>query len=215
MRHQGKITHWKDEQGFGFISPDKEGEQVFVHIKSFANRQRRPVVQEAVSYEINTDAKGRKQAQSVIFVNESAQSLALFEFINTSLILVSVFLGILAGFSFAGKLPFAVPGIYAAFSLITFAVYALDKSAARKGQWRTAESTLHLFALIGGWPGALLAQRFLRHKSRKLSFQIVFWLTIMLNCAALIWLFSPEGAGMLRVVLTIFGKKTGIAFFSP
>jgi uncharacterized membrane protein YsdA (DUF1294 family) len=57
--------------------------------------------------------------------------------------------------------------IYAGASLIAFVAYALDKAAARAGRWRTQESTLHLLALIGGWPGALLAQRQFRHKTAR------------------------------------------------
>jgi cold shock CspA family protein len=48
MRYQGKITNWKDDSGFGFITPITGGSQIFVHIKSFKNRKRRPVGPEAV-----------------------------------------------------------------------------------------------------------------------------------------------------------------------
>jgi uncharacterized membrane protein YsdA (DUF1294 family) len=60
---------------------------------------------------------------------------------------------------------------------------------------------LHLFALVGGWPGALAAQRLLRHKARKLSFQVLFWATVLLDCGALGWLFSPAGSAALRHIL--------------
>ena len=63
--------------------------------------------------------------------------------------------------------------------------FDMDKISAESGRWRTPETTLHLFALIGGWPGALLAQRKYRHKTRKVSFRRVFWMTVALNCAAL------------------------------
>jgi uncharacterized membrane protein YsdA (DUF1294 family) len=76
----------------------------------------------------------------------------------------------------------------------TFSTASLDKSAAQNNRWRTQESTLHLFGIIGGWPGALLAQNFLRHKSKKQTFQTVFWATVMINCLALGWLLSKLGS---------------------
>ncbi|MFT7517704.1 MAG: uncharacterized membrane protein YsdA (DUF1294 family) [Myxococcota bacterium] len=76
---------------------------------------------------------------------------------------------------------------YLAISLITFITYAIDKSAARKGSVRTPERTLHLLALAGGWPGALLAQKILRHKTQKKSFRAVFWLSVVINASALIY----------------------------
>ena len=61
--------------------------------------------------------------------------------------------------------------LYLAASAASIVVYAVDKSAARHGRWRASESTLHLLAIIGGWPGALVAQQVFHHKSRKPSFQ--------------------------------------------
>jgi uncharacterized membrane protein YsdA (DUF1294 family) len=101
----------------------------------------------------------------------------------------------------AGRLPIAVLALYLVASLVAFFAYAFDKSAALRNQWRTQESTLHLFALLGGWPGALAAQRLLRHKTAKASFQATFWVTVVLNCGALGWLFSPSGARTLQSVL--------------
>ena len=71
--------------------------------------------------------------------------------------------------------------IYLAMSLITFCAYGLDKFKAQKGLWRIPEKTLHILELCGGGPGALLAQRLLRHKSYKRSFRIVFWVMVVLN----------------------------------
>jgi len=101
----------------------------------------------------------------------------------------------------ANRLPTPVIALYAGASLIAFVVYALDKAAARAGRWRTQESTLHLLALIGGWPGALLAQRQFRHKTAKTSFLVVFWATVLLNCGALGWLLTANGSQALRTAL--------------
>jgi uncharacterized membrane protein YsdA (DUF1294 family) len=81
--------------------------------------------------------------------------------------------------------------LYAGASIGCFIVYAIDKSAARQGAWRTPESTLLLLGLACGWPGAVLAQAWLRHKSAKPSFQWLFWLTVVLNLTAFVYLASP------------------------
>ncbi|MBU1691706.1 MAG: cold shock and DUF1294 domain-containing protein [Gammaproteobacteria bacterium] len=201
MRYQGKITNWKDDQGFGFITPNGGGNQVFVHIKSFANRQIRPVGNEIVTYELKTDSKGRAQAGSVAFVGEPMPSAISPERRNTTLILAATFLVFVAASAFIGRLPFAVFWLYLVASAIAFLAYAFDKSAARNDQWRTPESTLHLFALVGGWPGALAAQRLLRHKSKKQPFQMMFWTTVVLNCSTLAWLYSSSGSVALRSIL--------------
>lgn len=201
MRYQGKTSDWKDDQGFGFIMPNGGGPRVFVHIKSFSTRQQRPAGNEIVTYELKRDAKGRPQAESVAFVGKRVAPASPSGRGNLLLILTAAFLVFVAGSGFAGRLPIAVTLIYLAASLIAFIAYALDKSAARNDQWRTKESTLHLLALAGGWPGALAAQRLLRHKSRKQSFQAVFWVTVILNCCALAWFFSASGAETLRSML--------------
>ena len=82
--------------------------------------------------------------------------------------------------------------LYLAASAASIVVYAVDKSAARDGRWRVSESTLHLLAIVGGWPGALLAQQVFRHKSRKPSFQAAFLLTVVLNCAFLFWFWPAQ-----------------------
>lgn len=74
-------------------------------------------------------------------------------------------------------------------SLATFAVYAWDKSRAQQSGGRTPEATLHLLEFLGGWPGALLAQQMLRHKSAKQSFQVTFWIIVAVHqFVALDWL---------------------------
>lgn len=200
MRYQGKISRWNDKQGFGFISPDGGGQPIFVHIRSFAKRHRRPADNDIVSYERKTDASGRPQAVHVAFAEERVAPASPAGPGNAALIVALAFLALLAGLAMLDKLPLAVLGLYLLASSIAFIAYALDKSAAQSRQWRTRESTLHLLALIGGWPGALAAQQLLRHKSGKPSFQSTFRLTVILNCGALGWSLSASGAALLRAV---------------
>src|SRR5687767_7398029 len=101
--------------------------------------------------------------------------------------IASLFLAVICGLAVRGILPLGILLLYMAASLASAVAYAADKSAARTGRWRTAERTLHVLALVGGWPGALIAQRMFRHKSRKRSFQVAFLFTVVLNCAALLW----------------------------
>ena len=101
-------------------------------------------------------------------------------------------------------MPWTLVGLYAAASFVTFMVYGFDKSAARNDRWRPSESRLHLLALLCGWPGALLAQGLLRHKSSKASFQLVFWITVVLNCGLLAWLLSSAGAPLRALAPGIF-----------
>lgn len=81
---------------------------------------------------------------------------------------------------------------YIGISIITIIVYAHDKSKARRGLWRTKESTLHLLALLGGWPGAAIAQQVLRHKSQKRAFRNRYWLTVIMNSSTLGWLIAHK-----------------------
>jgi len=83
-------------------------------------------------------------------------------------------------------------GFYALMSAISFSLYGLDKRASTRGGWRTSEARLHLVELLGGWPGALLAQRVFRHKTRKRSFQVMSYLAVAVNLVALGWLIFAD-----------------------
>jgi uncharacterized membrane protein YsdA (DUF1294 family) len=71
--------------------------------------------------------------------------------------------------------------VVAVMSLVCFIAYGLDKRRAVKGCRRVSERTLHLMAFLGGWPGALIAQRQFRHKTQKVPFRIVFWVVVVLH----------------------------------
>ncbi|TQK69226.1 MULTISPECIES: DUF1294 domain-containing protein [unclassified Nocardioides] len=88
---------------------------------------------------------------------------------------------------------------YGVLSLVALVLYRADKRAAQDGEWRTRESTLHLVALLGGWPGALAGRRLFRHKTRKQPFVTVLWLTVVTNVAgaATLLLAAPVDLGAL------------------
>lgn len=201
LRTKGKISAWDDEKGYGFIDPHDGGKRVFIHIKAFSNRGRRPDVGQIVTYALSTDKQGRPCAANATLAGDRLQQhtkkpTGIFSIATAIGFLV--FVGITVLVSKIQPLIFA---IYITASLITFFVYALDKSAAKSGAWRTQESTLHLLSLLGGWPGALIAQQKLRHKSKKESFRAVFWMTVLLNCGVFIWMFTDSGSAIVRSLL--------------
>lgn len=73
-----------------------------------------------------------------------------------------------------------------AINFVTIVAYGVDKRAAIKGKWRVPEIQLHTLELLGGWPGAFIAQRLFHHKTKKKSFQSMFWLMLFLQIAA-VW----------------------------
>ncbi|RZL32929.1 MAG: DUF1294 domain-containing protein [Rubrivivax sp.] len=136
-------------------------------------------------------AQGKARAQDVRSLVQRAAPAPKSRDDGRVLLLIPAF----AGFVLAVHLRWGIPnwfwGAYSAMSMATFIVYALDKRAAARGDWRVAESTPHLLSLACGWPGALLAQQTLRHKSAKASFRRVYWLTVAVNIAAFVAVFTP------------------------
>lgn len=189
---KGVLTQWDDAKGYGFITPDGGGPKVFVHIKAFGLRPHRPFVGERLSYREGQDNQGKRRALDV-------QSLAPRPMppIPTArdhgrvVLLIPAFAVFVLGCHLLWGLPNAAWGAYSAMSMATFITYALDKRAAQRGGWRVAENTLHGLALLCGWPGALLAQELLRHKSAKPAFRRLFWLMVVLNVLGFALLFTP------------------------
>ena len=201
MRSKGKIAKWNDDKGFGFIAPFDGEQQVFVHIKAFGNRDRRPVAGDVVTYALSKDNQGRTRAINATFPGEKLAKQSASKKNKGSTAIVWIFFGLIGASVFITDLSLLVPIYYLVLSVMTFIAYAIDKWAALNNRWRTQEGTLHLLALIGGWPGALIAQQVLRHKSRKESFRVVFWATVVLNCATFAWIHTEEGRAQLQQIL--------------
>jgi uncharacterized membrane protein YsdA (DUF1294 family)/cold shock CspA family protein len=206
VRTKGKITDWNDAKGYGFISPLAGGDRTFVHIKAFANRSRRPGVGDTVTFTRSTDARGRPRAEQATLAGTRKPAKRTNRGDRADVLPLGLafgFLFLVAGAVLVSAIPVTVLVIYLLGSAVTFAAYALDKSAAQKGRWRTSENTLHLLALVGGWPGALVARNKLRHKTRKQPFRAVFWVTVLSNCALFFWLLSPEGKNAWRSIIAM------------
>jgi len=80
--------------------------------------------------------------------------------------------------------PWWVDALYLGASVLCVAVYGIDKLAARGGRDRVPEAMLLSLGLVGGWPGAIVAQQVFRHKTVKRRFRVLFWMTVAVNVAA-------------------------------
>ena len=219
MREQGNVRRWDAAKGFGFIQGARSA-SVFFHIRDFRGSTP-PAEGLRVSFEeIQVGGKGPR-AMDVRPLAEAAASAAPRRNgprpadarvrpaprrepepptgSGLAALLMLGWLALLAWGAWSQRLPLWLLGALAALNLVTYAAYAADKSAARRGGWRTSEQQLHLLALLGGWPAAWWAQQRLRHKSSKPEFRRVYWATIVLNCAAL-W-FVLGRAGLLAGAL--------------
>lgn len=191
MRFSGTLKTWNDERGFGFIESTQGGQEIFVHIKAFPPGTGRPAVGQVLTFEIETGSNGKKKVRAVqypvrakIRPRQRVESPAPWTL--PRILAIPAFIGIYA--LVVSRWGFALPPLltYLGLSLVAFFAYAFDKSAAISGRWRTAEQTLHFFALAGGWPGALIAQQLLRHKTSKQSFIYAFWFTVLVNVGAFV-----------------------------
>ncbi len=209
MLHKGKIKTWNDDKDFGFVAPNNGSNDVFIHIKAFSVRNVRPETGDVIVFSITRDDQGRFQAVNAKFVNEKEPRRMNRRPSLLAIAFAVSFFAAIGYFARDSDVHRIVLIVYAVLGFITFMAYAGDKSAAEAGQWRTKENTLHLLSLLGGWPGALIAQQTLRHKSRKTSFRIVFWVTVLLNGAALVWLHIPEGRDYLWQLLELAKQTIG------
>jgi uncharacterized membrane protein YsdA (DUF1294 family)/cold shock CspA family protein len=199
MRFEGTLKTWTDDRGFGFIEPDQGGQLVFVHITAFTALKARPVLNQRLSFEVEIGPQGKKRAKNatvmVVHAARAARRRRTESPAAWSLARMLVIPGFVAVYGWV-SLKWGVPAItvavYGLASLVCFLAYALDKAAAVQGQWRTPERTLHLLALACGWPGGLLAQQLLRHKTSKPAFRAVFWVTVVLNVAGFVAWHSPQ-----------------------
>jgi uncharacterized membrane protein YsdA (DUF1294 family)/cold shock CspA family protein len=167
----GAIVEWRAAQGFGFL--ELGSARVFLHRREFAEWHKAPEVGDRIRFSIGLDKEGRTCAKSATHLNDGGKfSIRDFLVFAGLLILPCVALSrvpIQPAFTF---------GYFGIVSLIGYVVYAADKNRARRGQQRISERELHLVELLGGWAGAFVAQRRLRHKCSKVRYQVMFWVIV-------------------------------------
>ena len=207
MRHAGRITGWNDAKGYGFVTPHDGGARAFLHIKAFQQATRRPLEDDLVSYATRADAKGRLNAIDVRFAGQriaTPAQVARRAPMRIPRVWIGVgFLLLAVALMLAVVVPVLVTAVYLVMSAVSYMAYVLDKNAAgKRHRQRTPEATLHLLDALGGWPGALIAQQQMRHKTVKASFQTGFWLSVIVNLVAVGMLcYSGIAAGLSALVL--------------
>jgi uncharacterized membrane protein YsdA (DUF1294 family)/cold shock CspA family protein len=198
MRDQGRLVEWFDEKGYGFIQPnDNEKDRVFLHIKDFARPGPRPILGCALEYVPLIDGKGRMRAQQVTYlkaknIKKSQAKPSTKKAKQHPLTTLSIaYILVLAALVLVGLLPSIYLLVISVINLLSYWLYAQDKQAAQASERRVAENTLHLWAFLGGWPAAHLAQQKLRHKTQKQPFRNIYFTMIGLNIVLIILLISP------------------------
>lgn len=196
MRIDGTLKAWNDERGFGFIEPLHGGQEIFVHIKAIQDRASRPQIGQRLSFEVEIGPEGKKRAKRVrqaqVLRTTNPQRIdSPAQWGTASYFTIPAFFVAYAIVAVLWRVPSWVGGLYLAGSAVCFVAYWFDKLQAVAGRRRVPESTLIALGLAGGWPGAIVAQQILRHKSNKASFRSKFWGSVVLNICGFLALNSP------------------------
>jgi uncharacterized membrane protein YsdA (DUF1294 family)/cold shock CspA family protein len=208
-RSEGVLVSWNDERGFGFVTLD-DGERIFAHISAFPPRDARPTVGERVSFAVERTNADKVQARSIRYLAVS-QTMVVERRRKPgtmSYVVLATFVAAIAVVTLIGALSWWVAALYFAASLASYIAYAIDKSAAQTRQWRVSESALLGLGLLGGWPGSIVAQQRLRHKTQKTSFRQAFWGTVVLNILILGLLTTPLRERILEVARMLLSANT-------
>lgn len=163
-----RLIKWDSRKGYGFLRVG--GQDVFLHISGFAERHKTPEVGDIIRFSMGANEKGQPRALNAVHANDGGR-FGLSHLLVLILLLCAPAMALYKlGLDTRATIVSAL-----GLMVVTYLVYALDKMCARARGWRISETTLHLLSLVGGWPGAFIAQRRLRHKCSKLSFQMTFW----------------------------------------
>lgn len=211
---KGQLVTWKDDRGFGFIKASDSDEQVFLHITALKDPNRRPQVGDVIYYQLSVEQNGKARASNAsihgVVPKPASHSLSsvtkagtisaprAWSGQSTVATLLLALLPSVGAVHFALTTANVIPLLfYPVMSVVTFYLYASDKSRAQQKQWRVPEKTLHFCELMGGWLGGFVAQQKFRHKTRKTSYQLVFWLITAFHIG--FWLYWFFGKSLINL----------------
>jgi len=169
----GQIIEWNSDRGFGYV--ESEGHRIFLHVRDFAKKHKMPETGDRITFEMGQDKQGRPCAKKAIHPRDGGRLTSEAILFLCLLLIAPIFALVRFSRVISGGY---LACYFVAISVATYAVYAWDKNRAPGKKQREPEFQMHLLEFLGGWPGAFVAQRYLRHKCTKLGYQILFWLIV-------------------------------------
>lgn len=186
--YKGKLVLWRDDKGFGFVRPETGEKDFFIHISAFKKgTNRRPQVGDTVHYQTATDVPEQRrishaEIEGAVYEKPGANLRKSQAVMHPFFLKTLASLPILLSFYQVWKTANPIPLVsYIFMSALTILYYGVDKKHALMDRWRIPEFYLHCLEFMGGWPGALLAQKEFRHKTKKSHYQRIFWAIVIFH----------------------------------
>ena len=198
MPLKGRITEWSKERGFGYV--DSEGKRIFLHWRDFKERLKQPEPGDEILFTLGTDKQGRSCAKEAIHAKDGGSVRGRHWLLLAALLALPVYALVTC---FEVRLAGYVTAWCLLISSATGILYGLDKRKARNKGWREPETHLHLMELIGGWPGAFIAQRRFRHKLSKGYYQ--FWFILIIGLYQYLAIDALRGWPLVKAGLRLAG----------
>ncbi len=171
-----QLIEWHHDRGFGFIADEDGDGRIFLHIRELANGHSPPRPGDAIAFVMGTDPKGRPQAVQATNLSSTSKLSPASWF--TLLLLLA--LPVAAFFKISFPIAHYLVVVFAVVvSSVTYFFYSRDKRLAVTGGFRISELRVHVLELLGGWPGAFIAQKRFRHKCSKGAYKFAFWVIVL------------------------------------